>query len=230
MPFCLFAFNALFLVSSVQAAVLTTPTGIALDSEWKKQTYAFAVKNVVHPAWGLAHSERDYQVTKTLAYKEGIPVDEEALFAAAFLHDIGGLAAFEKKGMDHAERSVEVIEPLLTSWGFPMEKWTQVKEIILGHTYYSPKPNSKIAQAFRDSDILDFLGAIGVARLLAVTEESGFSDGTLKPTVATLKAFATSMADNCSLAACREMAAPRQKELNEFLSLLDNETLNGKAL
>jgi uncharacterized protein len=214
----------------VSAEVRATPTGIPLDAEWKKQIYAFAQKNVVHPAWGLAHSERDYQVTKMISQKEGFPVDGDVLFAVSFLHDLGGIGTFAKKGVDHAERSVEIIEPLLADWGFPMQKWPQVKEMILGHTYYGPKPTSRSALAFRDADILDFMGSIGVARILAVTEESDFSDGTLKPTVDILKSFANSLETLCDSAACRELARPRKKEMQSFLQNLKGESFQGKAL
>jgi uncharacterized protein len=215
------------------AAVSTTTntaTGIPIDSDWKKKIYEFAQSQVVHPAWGLAHSERDYQVTKDVANREGIVLDLDVLFACAFLHDIGGIGSYAQKGVDHAVRSVEVIEPLLPGWGFPMSKWPQVKEMILGHTYYGPKPISKAALAFRDADVLDFLGAIGVARILAVTEEAGFSDGTLKPTVGTLKDFAQTMKAKCSLAWCTQLAGPKQEKLEKFLSDLSAETFNQSAL
>jgi uncharacterized protein len=207
-----------------------TPTGIAVDSDWKRALYDFAKKNSVHPSWGIAHSVRNYQTTKSLAQTEGITLDEDVLFAAAFLHDIGGLSSFAKKDVDHAVRSTEVIEPLLPGWGFPMQKWPKVKEMILGHTYYGPAPNSPPALAFRDADVLDFLGSVGVARMLAVTEEAGFSDGTLKPTVDTLKSFARTMAEKCSLKACQSLAKPREEELNRFLRELDSETFSGNAL
>ena len=205
-------------------------TGIPIDSDWKKLVYEFAQKNVKHPAWGFAHSERDFQVAKILAAKEGFSLDEDVLFACAFLHDIGGLAAFEKKDVDHAVRSVEVIEPLLQQWGFPMAKWPQVKDMILGHTYYTPAPTSRDVLAFRDADILDFLGNIGVARILAVTEEDVGTTGVLGPNVGTLKDFAKTMAAKCSLAACKEMAKPRQIELENFLLSLDQESFQGRAL
>jgi uncharacterized protein len=117
-----------------------TATGITVDSEWKRALYEFAKTNSVHPSWGIAHSERDYQTSKSLAQKEGITLDDDVLFAAAFLHDIGGLSPFAQKDVDHAVRSTQVIEPLLPAWGFPMQKWSQVKEMILGHTYYGPVP------------------------------------------------------------------------------------------
>src|SRR5262249_55666847 len=157
--------------------------------------------------------ERDYQVARILAQKERVAIDEDVLFAAAFLHDIGGIGSFAKKGVDHAERSVEVVEPLLTTWGFPESKIPQVKEMILGHTYYGPAPKSPQALAFRDADVLDFLGDIGAARILAVSEEPGFSDGTLKPTVDTLRDFAKTMAGKCGSKSCKEMAKPRVLEL-----------------
>jgi len=134
-----------------------TATGIAVDSEWKRALYEFAKTNSVHPSWGIAHSERDYQTTKSLAQKEGITLDDDVLFAAAFLHDIGGLSPFAQKDVDHAVRSTQVIEPLLPAWGFPIQKWSQVKEMILGHTYYGPAPASREALAFRDADYSRFL-------------------------------------------------------------------------
>ena len=218
------------LIVAKPAEVLTTPTGIPLDADWKRKVYSFAQKNVVHPAWGLAHSERNYQVAKSLAQKEGIQIDEDVLLAASFLHDLGGIGSFAKPGVDHAERSVEIIEPLLTAWGFPMGKWPQVKAMILGHVYYGAKPDSPAVMVFRDADILDFLGSVGVARIMAVTLEDGFSDGTLKPTVGTLKGFAGTLAEKCSLSACRDMAAPRVKEMQEFLSSLNQETFQENAL
>ena len=218
-------------INSTQAVVSDkTPTGIPLDTEWKKQIYAYAQKNVAHPSWGLAHSERNYQVTKELAKKEGFILDEDVLFASAYLHDLGGLAPFAKDGVDHAARSVEIIETLLTQWGYPMSKWPQVKEMILGHIYYGPAPASLPAQAFRDADIVDFLGSIGVARILAITLEPGNASPTLKPMIDTLKSFASSMPGKCSLKSCIDIATPRKSEMQRFLSEIEAESFHGSAL
>ncbi len=207
-----------------------TPTGISLDADWKRAIYEFAQKNVKHPAWGLAHSERDYRVTQQLAQKDGVNLDDDVLFAAAFLHDVGGIAPFDKKGVDHAVQSVSVIEPLLLEWGFPMQKFSQVKELIIGHVYYGPPPDSKAAQAFRDADILDFLGSIGIARVLAITEEDGGSSATLGSTVGLLKDFSQTLASKCSLESCKEMSKQRQKELEQFLLNLNEQSFGGLAL
>lgn len=217
-------------IAAMANTVSQTATGIALNTEWKQQVYAYAKANVKHPSWGLAHSERGYQVSLALADKEDFVIDLDVLFVASFLHDLGGIAPHDSPDVDHAVKSVELIEPLLTQWEFPMQKFAQVKEMILGHTYYGPKPESQQAQAFRDADILDFLGAIGVARILAITQEPGRTDGTLTPTVNILKSFTKALPDKCSLQACKEMAEPRKKELDQFLLNLDTQSFGGRAL
>ena len=224
----------LFLILSFQAfsaeEITKTPTGIALDTSWKQDVYQFAVKNVRHASWGLTHSERNYQIAKKLAEKENIVIDLDVLFVSAYLHDLGGIAPFEVVGVDHAVRSVELVEPMLKEWGFPMEKWEQVKEMILAHTYYTSTTSSKQALAFRDADVLDFLGSIGVARILAITTEPGTNEYSLQPTVGILKDFSKSMAGKCSLNACREFAKSRQAELVQFLNSLNAASFNGEAL
>lgn len=224
------ALSLSFSITALADTTSQTATGIALDTEWKQQVYDYAKANIKHPSWGLTHSERNYQVSLELAAKEGIAIDRDVLFVSAFLHDLGGIAGHEAEGVDHAVRSVELIEPLLVQWKFPMQKFEQVKEMILGHTYYGEKPKSLQAQAFRDADILDFLGVIGVARILAIAQEPGRSDGTLNPPVSILKSFSKSMADKCSLQACVKMAAPRKNELDQFLQNLDLQSFGGKAL
>ena len=226
----LIAFALSFSIQSMADTVSQTATGISLDTKWKQLVYEYAKANVKHPSWGLAHSERNYQVSLDIASKEGIAIDLDVLFVSSFLHDLGGIAGHEAEGVDHAVRSVELIEPLLKEWKFPMEKFDQVKEMILGHTYYGEKPKSLQAQAFRDADILDFLGTIGVARILAIAQEPGRSDGTLSPPVSILKSFSKSMADKCSLQACAKIAEPRKAELDQFLQSLDLQSFSGKAL
>ena len=213
----------------VQAADLT-PTGIPVDTPWKHDVFEFASKNVVHPSWGLAHSERDYQVTREIAQREAIPVDLDVLFAAAFLHDLGGIGSFARPGVDHAVRSAELAEPLLRSWGFPMDKWLQVKDMILGHTYYGPTPALPLSYAFRDADIIDFLGDIGVARIFAVTEEPGRASQTLKPPIDLLKNFLKEMPSKIHFASSREIANRRISELRAFLRSIYSASLGGTAL
>src|SRR3954454_17982793 len=90
--------------TSAPTAALTTPTGIPLDAAWKRKLYGFAREKLLHPAWGWTHSERDFLLASQIAAKEGMRVDKDVLFAAAFTHDIGAIGEFQKEGVDHAER------------------------------------------------------------------------------------------------------------------------------
>jgi uncharacterized protein len=202
----------------------STPTGILIDTSWKKAIYDFSLKNIHHPSWGISHSERDYQMTKILAEKEKIELDLDVLFAASFLHDLGGIKGYEKEGVDHAVRSADLAEQLLSETAFPNEKLKFVKEMILGHTYYTAIPKNKPAQLFRDADVLDFLGIIGVSRILAIPSEN------LNSTVKTLNIFSKTIASKCISDSCKELAVPRQAELTQFLNSLNEESFKGKAL
>lgn len=210
--------------------VLKTPTGIPLDTSWKVKIYDFAKKNVIHPSWGITHSERNYHMTMELARQENMMIDEDVLFVASFLHDIGGIAPHEHEGVDHGVRSTQVIEPVLASAGFPMEKWPEVKEMIIGHVYYKPAQGSFATRAFRDADILDFLGTIGAARIFAITQEPGSQDKSLSATMKILQNFVNTLPAKCSLKACHKIANKRQLELLTILKNLDYQSLRGTAL
>lgn len=220
---------ALSMIFSLQVlAQPTTPTGIVLDTPWKMELQEFAVKNVVHAAWGYSHSERNYHNTKMIASLENITVDNDVLFAASFLHDLGGLPGFEKEGVDHGIRSAELGVPLLRSWGFPEEKLSAVEEVIIGHIYYGPRPSHPLARAFRDADILDFLGTIGVSRILAATHELGATPS-IKNSVGTLQSMLEKLPPELFYATSKKESAVRVRETKAFLKSLEKYSFQGKA-
>lgn len=218
----------LILSSGLSWSVSTTPTGIILDTSWKEKVNEFAVANVIHPSWGYSHAERNFHNTKWIAEKEGFKIDEDVLFAAAFLHDVGGLPKFEKEGVDHGVRSAEVGIPLLRTWGFPEEKLHQVEELIIGHIYYGPTPQHPWAKAFRDADMLDFLGVMGVARIMAATPELG-SYPTIKNSVNTLHSLMSKIKYNFSYPSSKAESEKRIKESQGFLKKLEGYSFQGNA-
>lgn len=220
---------AVLLVPSFSLLALThTPTGIALDEAWKKSLNDYAVKNVVHPSWGYSHSERNYHNTKWISDLEGLGIDEDVLFAAAFLHDLGGLPGFEKEGVDHGLRSAELGLPLLRSWGFPEEKLALVEEIIIGHVYYGPKPLHPWARAFRDADILDFLGAMGVSRILAANSEMGASSE-IKNSIGVLGNLVKKLPAELIYRSSQNEGKRRVSEMQRFLETLEGYSFGGQA-
>lgn len=218
----------LVLISNLSWSVTTTPTGILLDTPWKEKLNEFAVANVIHPAWGYSHSERNFHNTKWIAEKEGLKIDEDILIAAAFLHDVGGLPKFEKEGVDHGVRSAEVGIPLLRTWGFPEEKLSVVEEIIVGHIYYGPIPQHPWAKAFRDADMLDFLGVMGVARIIAATNEMG-SYPTIKNSVSAINGLMSKIENQFAYVSSKKEGEKRTKEAQSILKKLEAYSFNGNA-
>ena len=205
-------------------AALATVTGIPLDTPWKKKLYGFAREKLLHPAWGWTHSERDFLLAKQIAAKEGMTVDDDVLFAAAFTHDIGAIGDFQKDGVDHAERSAELIGPLLEGFGFPAEKLPLVREAIVGHMYDKVPADGAEAVLLHDADTLDFLGVIGVARRLSVTGTAATYSGGIDR----IRTFADKLPPTLITKTAKNMAALRVSEMRQFVKQLENESVGGR--
>lgn len=206
----------------VVSEATTTPAGIPLDSPWRRTVYEQAHGHFLHPSWGWRHSERNYVLGMALARAEGLTVDPDVLFAAAFLHDWGGIEPFASPGVDHAVRSVELAEPFLTEAGFPMEKFSAVRAAILGHMY-DKEPDGPGAVVLHDADALDFLGALGAARLLAATGTRPDYDQAL----GRIERFAVDIPPRLKTATAQEMATHRIAAMTEFLAEVRRETPEG---
>lgn len=199
-----------------------SPAGIPAESPWRAAVLAHAMEHFQHPGWGWRHSERDYLLAMAVAEAEGLVVDPDVMFAAAFLHDWGGIEPFAVPGVDHAERSVELAEPFLREAGFPMDKFLALRAAILGHMY-DREPEGPEAVALHDADLLDFLGATGAARMLAVTGERPDYDQAL----GRIERFAAELPGQLKTSAAREMAAPRVAAMTAFLEALRREVPAG---
>lgn len=208
--------------ATAPAEATATPAGIPLDSAWRRAVHTHAQANLAHPSWGWRHSERNYLLALSLAQAEGLSVDPDVLFAAAFLHDWGGIAPFASPGVDHAVRSVELAEPFLRDAGFPMEKFPAVRAAILGHMY-DEEPEGPEAIVMHDADALDFLGALGAARLLAATGEGDDYDRALR----TLETFATAIPPRLKTQTAQRMAPERVAVMSDFLARVRSETPEG---
>lgn len=136
---------------------------------WRTPVCQFVRTNLVHLAWGYEHCLRDYSLAKNIAAAEGVPFDDDVLFAASMLHDLGGFPDFSAAGVDHAVRSTEVVDSILLPAGFPSAKLEAVKAAIRSHSYYDPiAPTSAEGILLHDADGLDFLGSIAAMRIIAI--------------------------------------------------------------
>jgi uncharacterized protein len=123
----------------------------------------------IHPVWGYAHCRRVHALAEELARSERIPHDAEILRIAALLHDVGLYKAYAfREAPDHARRSAEVAERVLKDEDFPPQATRAVVEAILSHPPGAPSGSSAESALLKDAVALDYLGAIGLSRILAM--------------------------------------------------------------
>ncbi len=103
-----------------------------------------------------------------------------------------------------------------------MDKFPAVRAAILGHVY-DREPEGPEAVALHDADLLDFLGATGAARMLAVTGERPDYDQAL----GRIERFAAELPGRLKTSAAREMASPRVAAMTAFLEALRREVPAG---
>lgn len=193
----------------------TTAAGIPLDAPWKVRIYQLARSKFRHPAWGWQHSERDYLMAVRLAQGDGLHVDKDVLFAAAFLHDMAAEWMLCKgPEMEHGECAARQAGAILRGTGFPMQKLASVQAAERGHMFYSAAGSDPNAIVLHDADSLDFLGDIGAARTIALTGEKAPS---FAPAVQTLRGYLKDIPPRLITRSARRMGAERAAQLKSFL-------------
>jgi uncharacterized protein len=223
----------LFTQIAVIAALLSagsptqTATGIPLDAAWKVTIYELAQSKFHHPAWGWQHSERNYQVALKLAQGDGLRIDTDVLFAAAFLHDMAAFMPCRDPKMEHGECAAEQSGAILRAAGFPMEKLPAVLAAERGHMYYSDPGSQPEAIVLHDADSLDFLGAIGAARMISLTGEHAES---FARAVKTLRSFLRDIPPRLITQTGQRIGKQRAAELEHFLDALQAQTFDGKVM
>jgi len=220
------AFSLMALEAPATAADAPKPT-IEKGNDWRAAVQRFAKANLKHPAWGYSHSTRDYELAKELAAADAVTVDDDVLFAAAYLHDVAAFAPFRSSG-DHQDVAANLVESMLEGTGFPMEKIDAVRGAIRTHMY-GRDPKGPEAIYLHDADALDWLGAIGVARVFGIVDPNGGSpDG--PAAVKNLEDSLESVPPKIVSPAGKSRIEPRVRELKEFLSVLRAETAGIKSL
>ncbi|MFX0040096.1 MAG: HD domain-containing protein [Promethearchaeota archaeon] len=195
---------------------------------WKDKILEI-VKDFQHPAWGYNHFTRVFELSLELAKTEGIDVDEDAIFAAAYLHDIGAFEPYRQKGKDHSIAAIEKCDDILGSTDFPSVKISLVKDIIKSHMYYAKPENSNESKIFHDADTLDFMGVMGITRILSIV---GIDDWTpnLESAVKLIEKFSNDLPRALVIKSAKGIGIVRKREMEEFLDNLKNQTNHFKSL
>ena len=121
------------------------------------------------PVHGFDHVLRVYRLAERIAQREG--ADLEIVRAAALLHDAEGSATAggDEGRLEHHQASAEFARQILQAEGWPDERILQVEHCIRAHRFRdeSEQPQTIEAKVLFDSDKLDVIGAIGIARTIA---------------------------------------------------------------
>jgi Predicted HD superfamily hydrolase len=208
---------------AVAATAADAPTpAIEHMGDWRAAVHRFAEVNLKHPAWGLSHSVRDYDLAKELAAADKVTLDDDVLYAAAYLHDVAAFAPFRKPDVDHQDEAARIVESMLAGTGFPMSKIEAVRGAIRTHMF-GRDPVGPEAIYLHDADALDWLGAIGVARVFGLVDPNGGSpDG---PTVVKrLESTLTTVPSRIVSQAGKARTPQRVRELEQFLRDLKAES------
>ncbi len=199
-------------------------------AHWRDLVRRFSAEHFHHPAWGFSHSVRDYELATALAAEDHVALDDDVLFASAFLHDIAAFAPWdrEKEGIDHADEGARVVDGILQGTGFPMAKIEAVRAAIRTHMF-DRAPAGPEATYLHDADALDWLGAIGVARIIA-TVDAGGGDPDGPKAVQMLEENLVSVPAGVRSAAARKRLPMLEAELRGFIGRLRAETDNLRTL
>ncbi len=162
---CLFA----AILLGVPQAHAAAPAG---PGQWRVTVQEFAAAHFKNPAWGYSHSQRDYALAQQMAAADHIALDDDVLFAAAYLHDMAAFKPWEDEKQDHADVAARLVDTILKGTGFPLAKVDAVRAAIRTHMF-DRDPIGAESLYLHDADALDWLGAIGVARILALADPNG---------------------------------------------------------
>lgn len=195
---------------------------------WRENVRSFAEQHFRNPAWGYSHSVRDYALVRELAAADHVAVDDDVLYAACYLHDMAAFPPWANDKLDHADEAARLVDTVLKDTGFPMQKVDAVRAAIRTHMY-DREPVGPEAVYLHDADALDWLGAIGVARIIALVDPNGG-----KPTgpeiIPMLEHNLGAVPARVISPGGRSRVAQRRAELEAFLRDLRRESENLSSL
>jgi HD superfamily phosphodiesterase len=196
--------------------------------DWRAGVRDLALSHFKNPAWGYSHCLRDYALARELAAADHVTLDDDVLFAASYLHDMAAFPPWEDVKTDHSDVGARVVDTVLKGSGFPMEKIDAVRAAIRTHMYYRD-PVAAEALYLHDADALDWLGAVGVARVMALVDPHGGNPDAPKA-VAMLVDNLNKVPARVLSPAGRARVPERKAELEKFLADLKRETNDLRTL
>lgn len=183
------------------------------------------IRAEAQPPDKFSHQPRLYGLAKRLA--EGQPYDDDVLFAAAWLHDLGVFIGHRPEDLaalaawDHIAYANRQAPDVLRQLGFPEGKIPAVLEVIRTHLPAST-PTSFEGTLLRDADILEQLGAVAILRTVSkVGRDTRFVR--YADALRVLRRNVEQLPAQLQLASARRLAELRVKTLKAFLTATEGE-------
>lgn len=191
-----------------------------------RQALVDYIRDQARPPDKFSHQPRLYALTRQVG--EGLEYDDDIVFAAAWIHDLGVFighrpedpAALAK--WDMIAYAVARVPEILAQLGFPAAKIPAVVDVIREH---QPAGNPQTIEGVivRDADILEQLGAVGILRTVSkVGRDTRFT--TFGEALRVLQGNADTLPARLRLPAARRLAEPRLRAMREFLAAAEGET------
>lgn len=191
---------------------------------WREAVMAY-IKAEAQPPDKFGHQPRVYALATKIG--EGLEWDDDILFAAAWMHDLGVFLGHrprdqrELESWDHVPYTIKRSRELLLGWGFPAAKLDGVGEAIRTHRPID-EPVQIEAIILRDADILEQLGATGIMRAVAkVGRDSRYP--TFSSVLPVLHNAVNHLPGKTRLITATSMAKPRIELLRSFISAIEVE-------
>lgn len=144
------------------------------DTKYKK-IIEIVQEKLTCSAHNLDHVFRVYNLCLLISKYEK-DVDLEILIPAALLHDIARVEeSGDKTGeIDHAVLGSEIAEGILRKLEYEEEKIKKIKHCVIAHRFRTGnEPTTIEAKILFDSDKLDVIGSIGIARTFMLAGQFG---------------------------------------------------------
>ena len=183
------------------------------------------IRRECKPVDKFSHQPRLYALTQAIG--AGEKYDDDVVFAAVWLHDLGVFVGHRPEepaalaAWDCVAYSMKQTPELLRRFGFPAEKIPAVVEAIRTH---QPKdsPASMEGIILRDADILEQLGAVTVLRTVCkIGRDTRFQ--TFPDALRVMQKNVETLPGQLKLGGAKELAKPRVETLKAFLLATEEE-------
>ena len=194
---------------------------------WRK-TLINRIRVEAQPPEKFSHQARLYALTQQIATSITEPVDDDVLFGAVWVHDLGVFTGHRPSDTEALKRwnstayTVSKAAEVLCACDFPEEKVAAVIECIRTHESHGA-PVTLEGVILRDADLLEQLGAVAVMRTTAkIAQDTRFI--TFADACRSLERALETVPPFIRLAKTQELAGPRIAALRAFLKALQEES------